>query len=169
MTDWDVLHSSEDMDWRTPPELFKQLDREFRFTLDAASSCDNALCSTYLTPQDDAIQTGWWRVQTTQPGPPTVWLNPPYGRSVGIWVDKAIEEAQRGCTVVMLTMACTDTQWWARAWRAAHEVRFITGRVHFLNSEGERANAAPKGSAIIVLRPSPTNPIKLVRLTQIVP
>jgi site-specific DNA-methyltransferase (adenine-specific) len=152
--DWDVIHSSESMEWRTPPELFRLLDGEVLFDVDAASSPANALCDHYWTADDDALSIDWSRTVIRRDGtPPHVFLNPPYGRNVGKWIDKAIEQQAKGCTVVMVLMACTDTKWWAQLWGFASEVRFLTGRVKFLDADGHEQSACPKGTAIVVLRP----------------
>lgn len=151
-----IIHSSKDPAWRTPPEVFDPLNREFQFELDAASSgVDNALCARYITPNDDALGAAPWVSYLENPRwGASVFLNPPYGRDIGRWMRRAYEEAQSGLVVVTLTMACTDTKWWADyVWRGS-EVRFVTGRVRFLDSRtGERRAAAPKGSAITVFRP----------------
>jgi len=152
--DWDIIHSSKNLEWRTPPELFKMLNDEFVFDVDAASSPENALCDHYWTPDDDALAIDWSRTVIRHDGtPPHVFLNPPYGRNVGKWIDKAIEQQGHGCAVVMVVMASTDTKWWEKLWEAASEIRFITGRVRFLDSEGNEQSACPKGTAIVVLRP----------------
>ena len=44
-----AIYSSNRMNWETPQELFDELDREFHFTLDAASSDDNAKCIHHFT------------------------------------------------------------------------------------------------------------------------
>jgi phage N-6-adenine-methyltransferase len=148
MSDWAVIHSSRRHDWRTPRSLFDKLDEEFRFGLDAAASSGNALCSRYLSESDNSLEFGWGDLGVT-----SVWLNPPYGRGIHLWVSKAIEESRRGMVVVMLLFACTDTKWWIDIWRHSSEIRFISGRLKFLNPEGGEVNSAPKGSAIIVFRP----------------
>jgi len=154
MGDWDAIHSSKNTEWRTPVAAFDTLDREFGFEVDAAASPDNALCDHYWTITDDALSIDWSAtIISASGGGPTVFLNPPYGRGVGDWVDKAIEQQAKGCTVVMVLMACTDTKWWAKLWGSAHEVRFVTGRIRFLDRNGQEKNAAPKGTAIVVFRP----------------
>jgi len=153
MNDWDTIHSSKSMEWRTPPGVFDTLDREFGFEVDAAASPANALCDLYWTEDDDALSLDWSTNITSASGTgPTVFLNPPYGRGVGVWVGKAIEQQAKGCTVVMVLMACTDTKWWAKLWGSAHEVRFVTGRIRFLDREGKEQGVAPKGTAIVVFR-----------------
>jgi phage N-6-adenine-methyltransferase len=78
-------------DWETPPDLFAEYDAEFGFTLDAAANAENAKCPAYLS--ENALALRW---------PGVVWLNPPYGKTIGSWVQKAHQEAYRGSTVVCL-------------------------------------------------------------------
>ena len=169
---WAVLHSSKRHDWRTPPELFKRLDREFGFLMDAAASKDNALCEYHMSVKDDALTAHWAdHMQPTlkkrRPMVASVFCNPPYGRGVGKWVQKAYEESKESLlTVVVLVFACTDTKWWRDwAWKA-DEIRFISGRLKFLNHEGKEEAAAPKGSAILVFRPYASGPPKCTLLTR---
>jgi len=149
MTDFykgETFRSSADDTWTTPFDFFTKLNEEFQFTLDAAALASSALCKEWFGPDHpeesrrDALTQPW---DTSG----TVWLNPPYGRSIKDWVAKANYEAQRGLTVVCLVPARTDTNWW---WDSCihHEVRFIKGRLKF----GNQPNAAPFPSAVIVMR-----------------
>ena len=150
---WQVLHSSADQCWQTPEALYQSLHTEFSFTLDAAALSNSAKCELWYGPdhldpsRQDSLQACWCRH--------TVWLNPPYGRGIASWYAKALEASRAGATVVMLVMANTDTAYWHRyAWQA-HEIRFIKGRVKFNRSDGSPAAAAPKGSAVVIFRPTP--------------
>ena len=80
------LWSSARGDWGTPPDLFRALDAEFHFTLDAAANEKNAKCAKFFTPETDAL-TRSWKTEGA------VWCNPPYGRDVGKWVRKAFVES----------------------------------------------------------------------------
>src|ERR1700682_6507260 len=73
---------------RTPDGLFRQLDVEFAFTLDAAASDRNAKCARYFTLADDALGREW--------GVERVWLNPPFGRGLNNWLRKAWEASRGG-------------------------------------------------------------------------
>ena len=73
------------------------------------------------------------------------WCNPPYGREVGKWVQKA---AESGCTVVMLLPARTDTKWFHEYIYGRAEVRFVRGRLKF----GGSKNSAPFPSMVVVFR-----------------
>jgi len=127
--------------YRTPRALFRQLDAEFRFRLDAAALPDNALCEQFYTPADDGL---------SQPWEDPTWCNPPYGpRETGRWVRKAAEDAGRGVTSVLLIPARVDTCWWHDRIAGRAEVRFIRGRLTF---EGQ-ATPAPFPAAIVVFGP----------------
>lgn len=152
---WRVIHSSADASWRTPPALYAELNREFGFALDAAATAENALAPEYLNEAQDALEIEW-------PTRGPVWLNPPYGREVGRWLEKAWLESRRGLTVVVLVMACTETRWWREFVWKADEVRFIQGRVRFLDRTGQPRAAAPKGSALVVFRPHWEGPPRAV-------
>ena len=137
-----ALHSSKKLDYETPQALFDKLDREFAVDLDAAASKDNAKCEKYFTKENDALKYPWCALGA-------IWLNPPYGRNIGLWIEKAYQESQRQpYPVVCLIPARTDTRCWWRWCMKADEIRFIKGRVTFVGCE----HPAPFPSAIIVFR-----------------
>jgi len=125
----------------TPQEFFDKLNAEFHFTLDVCATPENAKCDMFFTKQDDGLKQKWRGV---------CWMNPPYGREIGRWMQKGNEAASEGATVVCLVPARTDTKWW-HDYAIQHEVRFIRGRLKF----GDAKNSAPFPSAVIVMR-SPT-------------
>lgn len=73
--------------WATPQDFFDKLDAEFHFDLDACALPENAKCENYYTPEQDGL---------AQPWTGTVWCNPPYGRQIGRWVEKAAQAAWGG-------------------------------------------------------------------------
>lgn len=137
------LISSNSNEWRTPQDLFNQLDKEFQFTLDPCSTDNNALCPNHFTQEDDGLTQSW--------GGYRCFVNPPYGREIGLWVRKAYEESLKPDTLcVLLIPARTDTSYW-HDWifGKAREIRFIRGRVRF--RLGENTNSpAPFPSAIVI-------------------
>jgi site-specific DNA-methyltransferase (adenine-specific) len=64
-----------------------------------------------------------------------VYVNPPYSRALPVWVDKCIEEARRGASIILLVPARTDTRWFTRAYEAAEAVCLWSGRLKFLNAD----------------------------------
>ncbi len=146
--------------WGTPRSLFEELNREFNFDLDAAASDENTMIPIrYLTKETNSLTQDWARMASS------VWLNPPYGRGVGRWIEKAYHESLRGCTVVVLIFARTDTKWWQTWAMKAAQVRLLEGRVHF--NQGDRTGPATAPSAILVfseeLRAPQFSKVKLPR------
>ena len=76
------MRSSATCEWATPKDLFAELDAEFAFDLDVASTDANALCERHYTRAEDGLR---------QPWEGSVWCNPPYGREIGKWVRRAAE------------------------------------------------------------------------------
>jgi len=144
-----VMFSAAKDEWATPPEVFKALDREFHFGLDAAAIAENAQCPRWL---NDALEVRWDEIAWGHP----IWLNPPYSKCRQ-FIAKAALEAQRGCTVVCLVYARTDTRWFhehvydasSNKYRPGVEVRFIKGRLKF----GGAKTGAPAPSMIVIFRP----------------
>jgi phage N-6-adenine-methyltransferase len=137
-----VMFTSRTDEWATPPETFKELDREFGFDLDVCATHENAKCDRYFTRDDNGLAQPWAGV---------CWMNPLYGREIGQWMRKAKASADAGATVVCLVPARTDTAWW-HDYATKGEIRFIRGRLKF----GGCQNSAPFPSAVVVFRPKAT-------------
>lgn len=84
--------------WETPQAFFDQLNTEFCFTLDACALPWNAKCESYYTPEQDGLSQPWTGV---------VWCNPPYGRQIGKWVEKAAASAADGAALDAATVLST--------------------------------------------------------------
>jgi phage N-6-adenine-methyltransferase len=134
-----VALSSMTDQWSTPPETYAALHSEFGFTLDVCASAANAKCAAYYTTDDDGLAQDW--------GLNVCWMNPPYGRTIKLWMRKAYEASQAGATVVCLVPSRTGTRWW-HDYSMKGEIRFIKGRLKF----GGSKNSAPFDSAVVVFR-----------------
>ena len=145
-----ALFSSASDLWGTPPEVFAALNEVYSFQLDAASTDQNCLCKEHFTEADDGLSKDWAPYRR-------VWLNPPYGRLIGKWMQKAYEESQKGCLVVCLVPARVDTKWWHNWVNGKGRVTFFKGRLRYLryvDGSGDRSGTAPFPSAIVVYEPS---------------
>jgi len=137
-----MMTSKTDL-WSTPQDFFDKLDAEFHFTCDVCALPENAKCARYYTPTDDGLTQRWSGV---------CWMNPPYGKVIGKWMQKAYESSiTGGATVVCLVPARTDTAWW-HDYAMRGEIRFIRGRLKF----GSSKNSAPFPSAVVIFRPRRT-------------
>ena len=136
-----AVHFSSETDlWATPQAFFDRWNAQYGFELDVCALPHNAKCARYFTPEDDGLKQRWTGV---------CWMNPPYGREIGKWVQKAYQSAQEGATVVCLLPSRTDTRWWHSFVVLASETHFIAGRLKF----GDSKNSAPFPSAVVVFRP----------------
>lgn len=130
------MFSSKTDLWETPQDFFDALNEEFNFELDVCALPENAKCERYFTPEQDGLTQEWSG---------TCWCNPPYGREIGKWIEKA---AKSTATVVMLLPARTDTRWFHEWVLPCAEIRWIKGRLKF----GGAANSAPFPSMVCVFR-----------------
>lgn len=141
MADFDENRfGSKSVEWETPDSVFGPLDDEFHFTLDVAASASNAKCRRFFDVGIDGLQQDWDGV---------CWMNPPYGRDVPRWLQKAIRESQRGVTTVCLIPARTNTAWFHDLCFKQGEVRFVKGRPRF----GDADHGLPFPLAVVVYRP----------------
>lgn len=141
-----VIFSSAKKDWRTPKKLFEELSKEFDFTLDVAASVENAKCKRFFTEKENALLQSW----NTEGD---VFCNPPYGRELGKWVEKARNESERhNINVVVLIPARTDTKYFHEHILGHAELRFIRGRLKFEIDDGVAAGTAPFPSVIVVYK-----------------
>lgn len=149
----EVAHSSNKMDWGTPPDLFKKLDEKYHFNLDAAADENNHKCDKYFTEADDALKQDWVG---------NVFLNPPYGRNIGKFIKKAYEESLKNADVVVIVMpARTDTAYW-HDYIIPHaaEIIYLRGRLKFTGRKDGKLQPAPFPSAVVVFK-KPLKPLPL--------
>jgi len=139
-------------EFRTPPRLYRALDAEFHFRLDAACTSSNK-----LAPRGLARDLGYnGLLEPWAPGP--VFCNPPYS-DLPTWTRRArLFERE---TVVMVLPSDPSTGWWHREVAAgASEIRFLQGRVWFRSAEGkELGRSFFRGTAIVIFDSRPGPPI----------
>lgn len=173
----DIISSelSDDMknSWGTDPVIFNAINKEFNFSMDAASSNKNKLVpSCFLTKEDDALTVDWLKhMDSLGAKNQNVWVNPPYGKGfIKRFMEKAIKEKAKGVTTVLLVPATLDAQWLPI--NEISEIRIVTGgRLTFLApcdytikgkngkpdrlvKEGTAINGNTKGSMFVIFRPS---------------
>lgn len=136
----ELMFSSKSDMWSTPQDFFDKLNDEFQFNLDPCATPENAKCKKFYTEKDNGLMKDW--------GGYRVFCNPPYGRILKKWVEKAYNEAQKPDTlVVMLIPARTDTSYFHNyIYNNAKEIRFIRGRLKF----GDSTNSAPFPSMVVI-------------------
>lgn len=134
----DVHFSSKTDLWATPQDFFDFYNKKYCFTLDVCADETNHKCDAYFTKEMDGLNQQWEGV---------CWMNPPYGKEIKKWMQKAYESSLKGATVVCLVPSRTDTKWW-HEYAMKGEIEFIKGRLKFGNSK----NSAPFPSAVVVFK-----------------
>jgi site-specific DNA-methyltransferase (adenine-specific) len=121
--------SSRSSEYGTPEHIFNPLNDEFHFEFDlAATARSTKVAGAFFTKEDDALTRDWPRV--------SCFLNPPYSRRVGRWIQKARDESLQGTQTVVLINANTESQWYQHiAVPFAHEIRHLEYRIPFIDWE----------------------------------
>jgi len=137
MNDKMNVHFSSETDLHaTPMDFFNAQNAKHGFDLDVCAIAENAKCERFFTPEMDGLKQDWTGV---------CWMNPPYGRTIKSWMQKAYESSLTGAKVVCLVPARTDTAWW-HDYAMKGEIEFIRGRLKF----GDAKNSAPFPSAVVI-------------------
>lgn len=144
---WKTLHSSQKTNWETPPNVFEQLNSMFGpFDLDAAADESNSkVPNNFISEKENALSCDWGTRGTN------IWINPPYGRGINKWIEKAASESKKypELYITMLIPARTDTKWWHDiVMKHAATIHFVKGRIAFLK-DGEQGEYCPMGLAIV--------------------
>ena len=145
-----VHFKSSDREWETPDSVFQPLKKEFNILVDVCANAENTKCKVYFDRKLNGLTADWkaamdkWAYTDK-----ACWMNPPYGRGIDSWIKKAHSEALKGVTTVALIPARTDTSWFHTYIHGKQEVRFIKGRIKFVDAE----SSAPFPSMIVIFRP----------------
>lgn len=132
----ELMFSSKTDLWSTPQDLFDKYNEIYHFGTDVCALPENAKCEKFFTPEMDGLKQEWTGV---------CWCNPPYGRQIGKWIEKACKSF---ATVVMLVPARTDTKWFHDYCLPYGKIEFLRGRLKFGGCE----NSAPFPSMIVVFK-----------------
>lgn len=130
-----VANNSGNNEWYTPPEYINAARTVLgNIDLDPATSTvaqSTVAADMFYTAEDDGLAHQWHG---------RVWLNPPYSQPlIGQFVDHLAGEylAGRVTGAVVLTNNGTETGWGQTLMRHAAAVCFPTGRIRFLDPEGQ--------------------------------
>ena len=136
-----ALLSSERQDWQTPDEVLDVVRRVGPIGLDPCTVRENPTGARLWAPLGvlDGLSFPWHAV--IAPGE-IVYINPPYGRECGAWVEKACAEGAAGAPLVLLVANRLGSAWGQRLLGSGARLCFWRGRIRFRGAP----NAAPFGS-----------------------
>ncbi len=148
-----VGHNSGEVEWYTPGEYLDAARAVLgEIDLDPASSKkaqERVQAGAYYTKKDDGLSKTWAG---------RVFLNPPYAQPlIDQFCEKVVQEYHSGAVsaAVVLVNNATETTWFAGCAAAARAICFPTGRVKFLNPQGEPKGAPLQGQAVIYFGDNP--------------
>lgn len=141
-----ALFTSNKEDWETPQDFYDRLNAKYHFEWDLAASDDNAKCSCYFTRDDNSLEQDWEGLSGN------LFLNPPYGRELKLWVKKAATTGLKDKqNLVMLIPSRTDTSYWHDYIFNHAEIKFLRGRLKF-EVDGVSGDSAPFPSALVIYK-----------------
>lgn len=123
-------------EWLTPPNIIKALGE---FDLDPCSPINRPweTAKKHYTIEDNGLNQKWEG---------RVWLNPPYGNTMNLWLNKMANHKNG----IALTFNRSETEQFFRyVWYKADAILFIKGRLRFYHITGERGGTAGTGSVLI--------------------
>ena len=138
MTKHKQLLTSLNQDWRTPKDIYEELDKEFKFDFDPCPP----------NPKFNGLEVEWGKSN---------FVNPPYTTKIqDAFVKKASEESKKGKLVVMLIPVRTSSIRWQDYIidKKGVDIRFLPKRMKFINERGGGVskNVATFCSAVIIFR-----------------
>lgn len=125
--------------WLTPLSIIDDIGP---FDLDPCAAPDHPTAETRWTPEEvgDGLSMPWFG---------RVWLNPPYGRTMGDWVRRLVEH---GSGVALIPVASGTKLWQDVVFPSAHAILFYRHRINFLrraDANTAEEMVAPQASALI--------------------
>lgn len=124
------------VEWLTPPDLVKKLGE---FDLDPCCPINAPFyhAKNNYTTDDDGLSQKWKG---------RVYLNPPYGRGMDLWLEK-LKYHGNG---IALIFARTETKcFFQHIWQDADAVLFVKGRIKFYHVSGIQAGSSGAPSVFI--------------------
>ena len=122
--------------WLTPPGIISDLGP---FDLDpcAADYQPWKTAARHFTKKVDGLSRQWDGF---------VWMNPPYGRSTGTWMEKIARHGNG----IALVFARTETRMFFESiWKKADALRFVKGRIGFYRPSGKEMGSAAAPSVLV--------------------
>jgi hypothetical protein len=116
-------------EWLTPPEIIKALGP---FGLDPCAPINRPwpTAAMHFSVENDGLSQDWRQYEGM------VWMNPPYGKHTGDWLEKL---ADHGNGIALVFARVETEDWHTHIWPKANAVFFPEGRLFFHHVSGKRA------------------------------
>jgi hypothetical protein len=115
--------TARNMEWFTPKYIIDALGS---FDLDPCTIQDRPwdTAASYYTKEDDGLSKLWEG---------RVWLNPPYGKETGRWLERL---ALHGNGIALIFCRTETKMWFDHVWNDANGILFLQGRLFFCRPDG---------------------------------
>lgn len=139
-------------DYQTPEWLYVHLDRQHKFTVDAACKISNSLCHRgFYWPIFDGLRMSW--------ADERVFCNPPFSAK-DAWIKKAYTEVMEGdCPVVVMILPVNSmtTEAWHEFIHGKFFYQFSPSRYSFFNPDTLQYDDNNNSGTVIVyfIKPLP--------------
>lgn len=128
---------SDNARWITPPWIPRALGV---FDLDPCADTEQPWRHALVqwTKVENGLRHRWFG---------RVWLNPPYGRQTGTWLEQLAEHGNG----IALVFARTETRMFhEHVWPKANALLFLKGRPHFCYPSGAEAKGKAGGPLVLI-------------------
>jgi hypothetical protein len=125
------------VEWLTPPTIIEALGP---FDLDPCAHPRQfyRTAKRMIAPPRDGLKARW---------DGKVWLNPPYGNQIDLWLRKL---ASHGCGIALVPSRTEVRRWfWPYVWESADAVLFVKGRLFFFKPDGTTSGNSGHGSVLV--------------------
>lgn len=124
-------------EWLTPRFIIDSLGD---FDLDPCSPMNRPwdTAKNHYTIADNGLSSPWFG---------RVWLNPPYGKETGAWLERLSTHGNG----IALIFARTETEmFFEQVWGKANALLFFKGRLYFHHVNGEKAKANAGAPSVLI-------------------
>jgi phage N-6-adenine-methyltransferase len=158
--------------WQTPWWLIRQLESmcHVEFILDACATDQTKKALLHFSEKEDALSLNWAdyffglsNSTALYQKNGAVWCNPPFSQ-MALWIDKNIEESQKGVPIFMCHADTPDRNWFQKIEAHCFMQYVPDGRINYLLPDGSKPeNNVPFPSCISVFNGWHNDGVKRVR------
>ena len=140
-----IAITPNDSEWYTPKYILDMVCGVFPIDLDPCSNEQKTVgAKIHYTKEDNGLLLPWCG---------NVFINPPYGREIGKWVDKFLYELDIGNikNAILLVPVKTDTRWWYKLSEGLACWCAVSGRVKFQSPDPNKYTTVGTFASGIIL------------------
>jgi len=119
--------------WLTPKYIYEAVGP---FDLDPCAHAKNNTAKRKIILPEDGLLAEWQG---------RVWLNPPYGKGIGTWLEKLSNHGDG----MAFVFARTSTKWFQNAIRNAQAIHFFDKRINCMKEDLSISTGAPADNVLL--------------------